>query len=186
MEKYFGRIDNKNVLVQIGFVENPTGSTSDIVMLNGTIDITKDIYDKFYRDPSKEDSYKFEWKNGKWVETLIKGPTSEELLEKEKKEKKENDIINLNFQREEEKKTGFEYMGYTFDSDPISLQNINGAVTRALVAKDEGDVNYTEYWITKDNQVVALDINSVIGLGKVATTFISSIYGKYRQMKDEL
>lgn len=97
---------------------------------------------------------------------------------------KQNQIAILNAQREAERSSGIEYNGNTFDSDAISLQNINGAVTRVLIAKVEGETEWNEYWITSDNSVVQLDMDDIIGLGKAASKHISDLYTKYKMLKD--
>ncbi len=93
-------------------------------------------------------------------------------------------IAILNAQREVERNAGIVYDGNTFDSDAISLQNINGAVTRVLIAKVEGETEWNEYWITSDNTVVQLDMDDIIELGKAASKHISDLYTKYKMLKD--
>lgn len=103
------------------------------------------------------------------------------LTDVSNKERRRNE---LNVQREVERLSGIEYDGHIFDSDSVSLQNINGAVTRVLIAKSEGETEWNEYWITSNNEVVQLDMNGIIGLGKAATSFISNLYMKYKSLKD--
>ncbi len=97
---------------------------------------------------------------------------------------KHQQIAALNSARDEERISGIEYDGNTYDSDPISLQNINGGVTRVLIAKSEGDTEWSEYWITSDNEVVLLNMADIIGLGKAASSHISALYQKYKVLKD--
>lgn len=75
---------------------------------------------------------------------------------------------------------GFEFNGVMYDSDPKSIQRINGAVTLSML-----DPTYETEWITFDNGIVTLDAAGLAGLGVAAGAHQKAQIFKARQLKNQ-
>lgn len=75
---------------------------------------------------------------------------------------------------------GFEFAGVMYDSDPKSIQRINGAVTLSML-----DPNFATDWITVDNSVVTLNATQLAGLGAAAGQHEATQIFKARQLKNQ-
>lgn len=75
---------------------------------------------------------------------------------------------------------GFEFAGVMYDSDPKSIQRINGAVTLSMLNPE-----FTTDWITFDNSVVTLNAEQLAGLGAAAGQHEATQIFKARQLKNQ-
>lgn len=75
---------------------------------------------------------------------------------------------------------GFEFAGVMYDSDPKSIQRINGAVTLSLL-----NPAFETDWITFDNSLVRLNAAQLAGLGAAAGQHEATQIFKARQLKDQ-
>ncbi len=75
---------------------------------------------------------------------------------------------------------GFEFAGVMYDSDPKSIQRINGAVTLSML-----DPDFETDWITFDNSVVTLNATQLAGLGVAAGLHEKAQIFKARQLKNQ-
>jgi hypothetical protein len=91
----------------------------------------------------------------------------------------------LNVQRDILMSSGFYYKGNSFDSDPISIQKINGIVTLALIFKSENKP-LEIVWTTKENTQVTFNIDDIIDFGKTCTVFIDSLHHECVNKKEEV
>ena len=91
---------------------------------------------------------------------------------------------------------GFEFMGNVYQARQIDIGNFNGATLAAFLAislegKTAGDLRWADpnkdfFWITKDNESVAIDAPTMIALGKTAMAYVSYITTRARYLKDEV
>lgn len=75
---------------------------------------------------------------------------------------------------------GFEFAGVMYDSDPKSIQRINGAVTLSML-----DPSFETDWITFDNSLVRLNAAQLAGLGAAAGQHEAAQIFRARQLKDQ-
>lgn len=107
--------------------------------------------------------------------------TADQLSQEKLESIKQAKLEEINAARDEALVGGFEFSGSVFDSDPKSLQRINGAVTLAML-----DSTFSTHWITQNNETVLLDAQALIGLGQAAAAHESTQIFKARQLKDQV
>lgn len=103
----------------------------------------------------------------------------------------------VNRERDRRKSGGFDFTvrgtSYRFQSDPISLQNISGAVQMASLAIAAGatagnlqwDGSGEDFgWTVEDNSVVALDPFEMIAFGQFAAAHVARAHKRARQIKN--
>lgn len=89
-------------------------------------------------------------------------------------------LVEIDMARDSAIIGGFEFNGVMYDSDPKSIQRINGAVTLSML-----DPTYETEWITFDNGIVTLDAAGLAGLGVAAGAHEKAQIFKARQLKDQ-
>jgi hypothetical protein len=77
---------------------------------------------------------------------------------------------------------GFLYNGVLFDSDPVSMQRITGAVSLAMLAQAAGEP-FSQTWTVADNSTVELDAAGMLAVGVALGTHISAIFEKARDKR---
>lgn len=80
---------------------------------------------------------------------------------------------------------GFTFNGGTYDSDTVSVQRINGAVSMALIAQGAGQ-SFSIDWTRADNSVATLAGADVINLGMTLGQFVNGVHEKARQLRDQI
>lgn len=97
-------------------------------------------------------------------------------------------VAEVTLLRNEKLVGGFLHDSVLFDSDDVAIQNINSAVTLALVYSTNALAwNPAFVWITYDNRYYPLpDIASVIAFGQTAAAFRTTLFMVARQHKNTL
>lgn len=85
--------------------------------------------------------------------------------------------------RAEAESAGFFYNLVLFDSDPISVQRISGAVQLALLAQLAGQA-FSIVWTVADNTTMELDAAGMIGVGTALGGHMDQIFTKARTKRD--
>ena len=80
---------------------------------------------------------------------------------------------------------GFTWDGSTFDSNAISQQRINIAVTLALIAKQAAQP-YTVIWTLKDNTLRALSADDMIAVGLALGNHVQTVFNKGQQLQQQI
>lgn len=80
---------------------------------------------------------------------------------------------------------GFTFNGGRYDSDTVSVQRINGAVSMALIAQGAGQ-SFSIDWTLADNSVATLAGADVINLGMTLGQFVNGVHEKARQLRDQI
>ena len=84
--------------------------------------------------------------------------------------------------REAAESSGFLYNGVLFDSDPVSIQRISGAVSLAMLAQAAGQP-FSQTWTVADNTTMELDAAGMLAVGVALGTHISVIFEKARDKR---
>lgn len=87
--------------------------------------------------------------------------------------------------REAAESAGFLYNGVLFDSDPVSVQRITGAVSLAMLAQAAGQP-FSQTWTVADNTTMELDGPGMLALGVALGAHISAIFEKARDKRAEI
>lgn len=77
---------------------------------------------------------------------------------------------------------GFTYAGAVFDSDPVSVRRITGAVLLASIANAVG-APYAQEWTLADNTNMPLDGPAMVGVGVALGTAQSAIFTQARDLR---
>lgn len=87
--------------------------------------------------------------------------------------------------REAAESAGFLYNGVLFDSDPVSVQRITGAVSLAMLAQAAGQP-FSQTWTVANNTTMDLDGPGMLALGVALGAHISAIFEKARDKRAEI
>lgn len=80
---------------------------------------------------------------------------------------------------------GFTWDGSTFDSDAISQQRINGAVSLALIAK-QANQPYSITWTLADNTLRVLSAGDMVSVGLALGTHMQTVFNKGQQIQQQI
>ena len=128
--------------------------------------------------PNK-DGYKVVYKDGWKYEEIPQPkpepePTHDELKSQKRAEK--------NSARDRTQQGGFEYLGKTFDSDPISCQRISTAAQAMAFAPEETAI----VWTCQDNTTISLNKTQLAGLVAALAMHSNTCHQKATALKAEV
>lgn len=128
--------------------------------------------------PSK-DGYKVVYNNG-WKYEKLPEPevTPEPTLDELKLLKR----AEINSARDRTEQGGFEYLGKTFDSDPISCQRISTAAQAIALASDDTAI----VWTCQDNTTISLNKTQLAGLVAALAMHSNECHQKATALKAEV
>ena len=128
--------------------------------------------------PSK-DGYKVVYNNG-WKYEKLPEPevTPEPTLDELKLLKR----AEINSARDRTEQGGFEYLGKTFDSDPISCQRISTAAQAIALASDDTAI----VWTCQDNTTISLNKTQLAGLVAALAMHSNTCHQKATALKAEV
>lgn len=91
----------------------------------------------------------------------------------------------LKTKRDETLDGGFTWNNLTFDSDPKSRGNIQGAVTLAQLS-EQGNQPFSITWTLKDNTTTVLNIQEMKEVGVALANHLNTQYNKGRDLRAQL
>ena len=91
----------------------------------------------------------------------------------------------FNKRRESATAAGVAYGGKTIDTDPVSIQKINGAVTMAVIAALSSQP-FSITWTCADDSSLILDGPGIMAMGVAVGTYVDSLHRRTRVAKDAL
>lgn len=128
--------------------------------------------------PNK-DGYKVVYKDGwKYEEIPQPKPEPEPTLDELKSQKR----AEINYVRDRTEQGGFEYLGKTFDSDPISCQRISTAAQAIALASDDTAI----VWTCQDNTTISLNKTQLAGMVGALAQHSNSCHQKATALKAEV
>nr|DAK75380.1 MAG TPA: protein of unknown function (DUF4376) [Caudoviricetes sp.] len=128
--------------------------------------------------PNK-DGYKVVYKDGwKYEEIPQPKPEPEPTLDELKSQKR----AEINSARDRTEQGGFEYLGKTFDSDPISCQRISTAAQAMAFAPEETAI----VWTCQDNTTISLNKTQLAGLVAALAMHSNTCHQKATALKAEV
>ena len=128
--------------------------------------------------PNK-DGYKVVYKDGwKYEEIPQPKPEPEPTLDELKSQKR----AEINSARDRTEQGGFEYLGKTFDSDPISCQRISTAAQAMAFATEETAI----VWTCQDNTTISLNKTQLAGLVAALAMHSNTCHQKATALKAEV
>lgn len=145
----------------------------------------KEIYllpaNSTYEKPLDEkDGFKVKWQGSSWIYEKIPEPKPEQepTIEELKLIKRSE----INAARDAAEQGGFEYMGKTFDSDPISCQRISTAAQAMAFAPEETAI----VWTCQDNTTISLNKTQLSGLVAALAQWSNTCHQKATALKAEI
>lgn len=145
----------------------------------------KEIYllpaNSTYEKPLDEkDGFKVKWQGSSWIYEKIPEPKPEQepTIEELKLIKRSE----INAARDAAEQGGFEYMGKTFDSDPISCQRISCAAQAMQTLSLSTEVPSIT-WTCKDNSTVDLSPSDLVGLVVALAEHSNKCHQKATELK---
>lgn len=145
----------------------------------------KEIYllpaNSTYEKPLDEkDGFKVKWQGSSWIYEKIPEPKPEQepTIEELKLIKRSE----INAARDAAEQGGFEYMGKTFDSDPISCQRISTAAQAMAFAPEESAI----VWTCQDNTTISLNKTQLAGLVAALAQWSNTCHQKATALKAEI
>jgi len=145
----------------------------------------KEIYllpaNSTYEKPLDEkDGFKVKWQGSSWIYEKIPEPKPEQepTIEELKLIKRSE----INAARDAAEQGGFEYMGKTFDSDPISCQRISTAAQAMAFAPEETAI----VWTCQDNTTISLNKTQLSGLVAALAQWSNTCHQKATALKAEV
>ena len=137
----------------------------------------------FEKPLDKKDGFKIKWIGSSWIYEKMPEPESpKELTIEELKSIKRSEI---NQARDEAEQGGFEYMGKTFDSDPISCQRISCAAQAMQTLSLSTEVPSIT-WTCKDNSTVDLSSSDLVGLVVALADHSNKCHQKATELKAKI
>lgn len=128
--------------------------------------------------PNK-DGYKVVYKDGwKYEEIPQPKPEPEPTLDELKSQKR----AEINSARDRTEQGGFEYLGKTFDSDPISCQRISTAAQAMAFAPEETAI----VWTCQDNTTISLNKTQLAGLVAALAEWSNTCHQKATALKAKI
>lgn len=112
--------------------------------------------------------------NGKYKIVELPKPSLDELKAEKRAE--------INQARDAAEQGGFEYMGKTFDSDPISCQRISTAAQAMAFAPEESAI----VWTCQDNTTISLNKTQLAGLVAALAQWSNTCHQKATALKAEI
>lgn len=152
----------------LGYQEN-NGIEFIASVANAREELENNKFMKFTKIEETQDKYKLV--DGVYI-------TVAEAFEKEKKAKREE----INAARDAAEQGGFEYMGKTFDSDPISCQRISTAAQAMAFAPEESAI----VWTCQDNTTISLNKTQLSGLVAALAQWSNTCHQKATALKAEV
>lgn len=137
------------------------------------IEITEQQYNEFVNKQSQGGILKIDERGNPYVEMVE--PSLEEL--------KANKKVEINQSRDNAEQGGFEYMGKTFDSDPIACQRISCA-TQAMNLTPKSGAKIT--WTTQDNSTIELTAEQLAGLVGALAQHSNACHQKATKLKADV
>lgn len=174
MKVYFFDENTKEFVSDENALKDPLESKiqgKDVWLLpiNATFDTplpNKDGYKVVYKDG---------WKYEKLPEPEVKPePTIEELRDQKRSE--------INTARDKSEQGGFEYLGKTFDSDPISCQRISCAAQAMSISQE--DITIT--WTCQDNSTIELNKTQLLELVVALAAWSNECHQKASKLKEQI
>ena len=128
--------------------------------------------------PSK-DGYKVVYNNG-WKYEKLPEPevTPEPTLDELKSQKR----AEINYVRDRTEQGGFEYLGKTFDSDPISCQRISMAAQAMALAPEGATIT----WTCQDNTTIELNKTQLAGMVVALAEWSNTCHQKATALKAKI
>lgn len=141
--------------------------------INDIFDLSQ--YDEAYKFVSENKGTTIEdLGGGQYKIVTIPTPTLDELKSKKREE--------INQARDATEQGGFEYLGKTFDSDPISCQRISMAA-QAMALAPEGT---TITWTCQDNTTIDLTAQELVGLVVALAEWSNTCHQKATALKAQI
>lgn len=141
--------------------------------INDIFDLNK--YDEAYKFVSENKGTTIkDLGDGKYQIVELAKPTLDELKEAKRQE--------INSERDKAEQGGFEYMGKTFDSDPISCQRISTAAQAMAFAPEETAI----VWTCQDNTTISLNKTQLSGLVAALAQWSNTCHQKATALKAEV
>lgn len=169
-----------------------------IALHQGGVWFVQVIGEKTYYLPGEDSSissfaaYKFDESAIEAPEPIVRGFDGKLYLESQAPETpldlaKQEKRAEINAARDAAEQGGFEYMGKTFDSDPISCQRIScAAQAMQLIAVAEGEPDPTITWTCQDNTTIDLTAAELQGLVAALAQWSNSCHQKATALKTAL
>lgn len=131
----------------------------------------------FEKPLEEKEGYKVKFNGNAWIYEKIPQPV-EPTLEELKEQKR----IEINQARDEAEQGGFEYLGKTFDSDPISCIRMMGASQSLANAPAETTIT----WTCHDNSTIDLNGTQFSGLVVALATHSNTCHQKATTLKAQI
>ena len=143
------------------------------MQINDIFDLSQ--YDEAYKFVSENKGTTIEdLGGGQYKIVTIPTPTLDELKSKKREE--------INQARDATEQGGFEYLGKTFDSDPISCQRISTAAQAIALASDDTAI----VWTCQDNTTISLNKTQLAGMVGALAQHSNSCHQKATALKAEV
>ena len=143
------------------------------MQINDIFDLSQ--YDEAYKFVSENKGTTIEdLGGGQYKIVTIPTPTLDELKSKKREE--------INQARDATEQGGFEYLGKTFDSDPISCQRISTAAQAMAFAPEETAI----VWTCQDNTTISLNKTQLAGLVAALAMHSNTCHQKATALKAEV
>ena len=143
------------------------------MQINDIFDLSQ--YDEAYKFVSENKGTTIEdLGGGQYKIVTIPTPTLDELKSKKREE--------INQARDATEQGGFEYLGKTFDSDPISCQRISMAAQAMALAPEGATIT----WTCQDNTTIDLTAQDLVGLVVALATWSNTCHQKATELKAKI
>ena len=90
------------------------------------------------------------------------------------------DLVNQ--ERNEREQNTFPYLGKLFNSDPVSVQRLNGAWCAAKMAQDLG-ADFSIGWTCADNTDMVLGVSEMLGIIPALASYVARLHVYARGLK---
>lgn len=126
-----------------------------------------------------KEGFKIVFKDGwEYEEIPQPKPEPEPTLDELKSQKR----AEINYVRDRTEQGGFEYLGKTFDSDPISCQRISTAAQAIALASDDTAI----VWTCQDNTTISLNKTQLAGMVGALAMHSNTCHQKATALKAEV
>lgn len=126
-----------------------------------------------------KEGFKIVFKDGwEYEEIPQPKPEPEPTLDELKSQKR----AEINYVRDRTEQGGFEYLGKTFDSDPISCQRISTAAQAMAFAQEETAI----VWTCQDNTTIDLNKTQLVGMVAALAEWSNTCHQKATALKAEV
>jgi hypothetical protein len=115
-----------------------------------------------------------------WIDPVsrswaVPGKTDLEFAREKKK-------AEMKLMRDAIERDGFVYMGHVFDSDQDAFNRMTGAEREASAALAAGQP-FEKYWRLKNNGIVLLDAEQVLGMLPQLSRYVTTLHERYNAKK---